>query len=99
MTTPPTSPRPEPVAQARRMASSARSNANHCDDKARREGYQADERFLTALANALEDTKAERDRAHATLREIRLAAESKGKQGGWLAARVARLARERLENP
>ena len=43
-------------------------------------------------AKALEDTAAERDRAHATLREIRL----------YLPSNVPaamRLARERLENP
>lgn len=55
--------------------------------------------FLTALAAALEATAAERDRAHATLREIRALCESERDPIVAVRAKIHHLARERLENP
>lgn len=84
---PPTPPRPEPVATADLVAQ-ARERSFYGEVR----GDISTRDLLTALAAALEDTAAERDRAHATLREI---VESMAN----FPCRERELARERLENP
>ena len=76
-----TPPRPEPVA-------TLRVSVAKLIEIATTEGANGLER---ALAKALEDTAAERDRAHATLEQIVSEAENH--------ADAVHLARERLENP
>jgi hypothetical protein len=95
MTTPPNAPRPEPVATADLVA---QLRAEVAWDTASEDGTTT---LILAAATALEDTAAERDRAHATLREIAtwVWIDSEGNESDEELNAPARLARDRLENP